>query len=171
MVQRNRNVILLLLSVVLYLGQTEWTILQKETQIYQNSQIKRISRLEKQWKIVLEVFPNNDFSRNNQVLLTLSGVTQIAHNTHLQILFRAKSKWVTLKPVKTNSWTKIEVSQTLTGCQYLSEIYIDDTRVHSEANTRANAYANVNGKVNSQAGFHIRNLVIETSDTGKFKEI
>ena len=167
MVQRNRNVILLLLSVVFYLGQTEWTIHQAETQI------KRISRLEKQWKIVLEVFPNNDFSRNNQVLLTLSGVTQIAHNTHLQILFRAKSKWVTLKPVKTNSWTKIEVSQTLTGCQYLSEIYIDDTRVHSEANTRANVYihANVNGKVNSQAGFDIRNLVIQTSDTGKFKEI
>ena len=164
MVQRNRNVILLLLSVVFYLGQTEWTIHQAETQI------KRISRLEKQWKIVLEVFPNNDFSRNNQVLLTLSGVTQIAHNTHLQILFRAKSKWVTLKPVKTNSWTKIEVSQTLTGCQYLSEIYIDDTRVHSEANTRANVYihANVNGKVNSQAGFDIRNLVIQTSDTGKF---
>ena len=164
MVQRNRNVILLLLSVVFYLGQTEWTIHQAETQI------KRISRLEKQWKIVLEVFPNNDFSTSEQVLLASSGITQIGHNTSPQIYFSAKNKWVTLKPVKTNSLTKIEVSQTLTGCQYLSEIYIDDTRVHSEANTRANVYihANVNGKVNSQAGFDIRNLVIETSDTGKF---
>ena len=166
MVQRNRNVILLLLSVVLYLGQTEWTIHQTETQIGENSQIKRISRLEKQWKIVLEVFPNNDFSTSEQDLLTLYGTAQITHNTDLQIYFHAKQKWVTLKPVKTNSWTKIEVSQTLTGCQYLFQIYIDDAKVHSEPNTRSTVYANVNGKVNSQVGFDLRNLVIKSSDTG-----
>ena len=131
MVRQNRNIILL--SVVLYLGQTEWTIHQTETRIDENSQIKTISNVGRQWRIGLTIFPNKDFSTNWKTLLKLPGVTQIDHSTDLQIYSGVQNSFVTLNPVTKNAWTTIEVSQILIGCH-----------------------------------FDIDNLLIESSDTGKF---
>ena len=101
-----KNLLLLLFNLTC----TEWMRHQELNDIDENSEIKTISHLGKQWRIALSIRPNSDIV-NWTSIMSMSGVAEIVHTgSHLSIKPGRSSAYKKLDPLKTNEWTHIKVN-------------------------------------------------------------